>query len=348
MADHREHKKPMGRGLGSLLGDSVLEDFKSKSLIGNAHESFMGASASPNPVPTMTTARIISQPGKPMDKAVEKIQVQPVAPQPTIPEHQRIWDVDIEKIVPNEFQPRKTFLPEKIQELCESIKEKGILQPIVVRRKGTDKFELIAGERRWRAAQAAGLHKIPVIIKNVEDQESLELALIENIQRHDLNSIEEAEAYQRLAEDFNMSQAQIAQKVGKERATIANTLRLLSLEPSVRQMLVNGEISTGHAKVLLALNEPHMQKELARKITSEKLTVRGAEKLMQSVQKRGSASSRDSHVDVASQLVKGLQEELAKTLGTKVEISYNKGQGQISIRYYSDDDLTRIIERIKD
>ena len=163
MAEIKESKKSLGRGLGSLLGDSFADDFK-----------------------TM-----------PIEKA-KPVIASPIA----VPESLRIWDVDIEKIVPNEFQPRKTFVAEKIQDLTASIKEKGILQPITVRRKGPDQFELIAGERRWRAAQAAGLQKVPVIIKSVDDQESLELALIENLQRHDLNPIEEAEAYQRLADEF--------------------------------------------------------------------------------------------------------------------------------------------------
>ncbi len=313
MADSRESvsgKKSLGRGLGSLLGDTLLDEFKSD----------LSPSAAPE-------ARVMAM-------------------ETSIPEGQRIWEIDIEKIHPNEFQPRKTFVPEKIAELTLSIKEKGILQPIVVRKKGEDKFELIAGERRWRAAQSAGLHTVPAIIKNVEDQESLELALIENLQRHDLNPIEEAEAYQRLADEFYLNQTEVAQKVGKERVTIANTLRLLALEPSVKQMLINGEISTGHAKALLALNDHQKQRDLARKITCEKLTVRAAEKLIQAAQKRKSAPEGLS-VNITAQLIMGLQEDLTKTLGTKVDINYNAGKGNIAIRFYTDEDLTRIIDRIK-
>lgn len=306
MAEIKEIKKPLGRGLGSLLGDNINEDFKSVPVTKPLSEQ---------PLPS------------------------------TVPENQRIWDVDIEKIVPNEFQPRKTFAPEKIQELTASVKEKGILQPIIVRKLAQDKFELIAGERRWRAAQAAGLQKVPVIIKNVDDQQSLELALIENIQRHDLNAIEEAEAYKQLADEFLLSQQEIAQKVGKERATIANALRLLSLEPSVKQMLVNGEISVGHAKVLLALNDEHQQKMLAKKINSEKLTVRAAEKLIQSLQKKKSLDL--GTLDVKKQLIKDLQENLSKTLSTKVEINYFNGKGQIGIKFYSDEELTRLVDTIK-
>jgi ParB family transcriptional regulator, chromosome partitioning protein len=305
-------KRPLGRGLGSLLGDDVVDEFRSTPLA---------------PVP----------------KKAEPAS----APAEVIHERQRIWQVDIEKLTTNVYQPRKVFAPEKIQELSASIKEKGILQPIVARRIGKDSFEIIAGERRWRAAQMAGLQQVPVILREAANQESLELALIENVQRHDLNPIEEAEAYQRLADEFSLSQQEIAQKVGKDRATVANFLRLLGLTPEVKQMLSQGDISTGHAKVLLVVTDPMKQKELARKITSEKLTVRAAEKLVQGVAKRMQAGAPSLEMDVAAKLVKGLQDDLAKTLGTKVEIQYNKGQGNISIRFYTDEDLTRIIERIK-
>ncbi len=313
MAESKEPvKRSLGRGLGSLLGDDVFENF------------------------TVTPP-----------VAAPKSAVTILTPPQTIPDTQRIWSLDIEKLTGNVYQPRKLFAPEKLAELSASIKEKGILQPIVARRIDADHFEIIAGERRWRAAQAAGLKKVPVILKEVEDQESLELALIENLQRHDLNPIEEAEAYQQLANEFSLGQQEIAQKVGKDRVTVANSLRLLNLTPEVRQMLVQGEITTGHAKVLLALNDPTKQKALAKKITGEKLTVRAAEKLVQGTLKRNASDAAGFQMDVAGKLVKGLEEDLAKTLGTKVEILYNKGKGSIAIRFYSDDDLTRIIEKIK-
>lgn len=334
MAEIKEQKKSLGRGLGSLLGDSYIDDFKAT----------LPASFTPAPPQgTKPAATAASAPVAATSGGMASTKIQNTAP--AVPEHQRVWDIDIEKIIPNEFQPRKTFVAEKIADLTASIKEKGILQPITVRKKGLDKFEIIAGERRWRAAQAAGLEKVPAIIKAVDDQESLELALIENLQRHDLNPIEEAEAYQQLADEFYLSQEEISKKVGKQRATVANTLRLLSLEKSVKEMLVSGELTPGHAKALLALNDQSKQKELAKKITSEKLTVRAAEKLIQSQAKRKTDTL--DQVNVAASLVKGLEEDLTKKLGTKVEISYNKGQGNIAIRFYSDEDLTRIIERIK-
>lgn len=329
MAEFKENiKKPLGRGLGSLLGESVIDDFKSKSLIGEKIEKI--------DVPKPDEIKITSPP----------------LVQPQVQDHMRVWEIDIEKISPNEYQPRKLFVNERLAELANSIKEKGVLQPIIVRKSTEGKFELIAGERRWRAAQLAGLHKIPALIKEAKEQESLELAIIENVQRHDLNPIEEAEAYDQLAREFNLSQVEIAQKVGKERATIANILRLLSLEPSVREMLSTGEISSGHAKVLLALNEPQLQRDLAKKINTEKLTVRAAERLIQSIQKKkknsdGAPLADSVEEDLMKLLVQDLQETLAKSLGTKVEIDYKDGQGHISIKFYSDEDLTRITDKMK-
>jgi len=309
MADVSKEAKrtSLGRGLGSLLGDDVFSD-----------TSRLTAGAPPTAVAE----------GDFSDKT-------------------RIWQVDIDRISPNQYQPRKEFLPEKIQELAASIKEKGILQPILVRRSG-ERYEIIAGERRWRAAQAAGLHRVPVIILEAKNQESLELALIENIQRHDLNPLEEADAYEQLINEFGLTQQEVATKVGKERATVANTLRLLSLPQEVKQLISNGELSVGHAKALMALQDPIKQKELAKRIQSEKLTVRAAEKLIQTMDKRRSvAGTALAHMDVAKQLVQGLSEDLRKTLGTKVEIMYNAGRGKIEVAFYSDDDLNRIIERIK-
>ena len=297
-------KRPLGRGLGSLFGDDVIDNFRTAAL---------------GPIPN----------SKKVEAANTNINV---SDSDGILETQRIWQVEIEKLSANLYQPRKVFAPDKLQELVASIKEKGVLQPIMARRVGKDHFEIIAGERRWRAAQVVGLARVPVILKEVKNQESLELALIENLQRHDLNPIDEAEAYQRLADEFELTQQEISQKVGKDRVTVANFLRLLTLCPEVRLMLAQGELSTGHAKALLALTDPVKQKEVAKKITSEKLTVRAAEKLVQ-----GATRKAQSHpalqVDVAGKLVKGLESDLAKTLGTKVEITYNKGHGNISIKF---------------
>jgi ParB family chromosome partitioning protein len=329
MAETKEMKRSLGRGLGSLLGDDLVDEFRSTGPITTTFQTAgIGATSAASEAVTLQA---------PIAPTVEPVNMQA-----------GVWLVDIEKIMPNVYQPRKIFAPEKLQELAASIKEKGIIQPIVVRKIAPDQFELIAGERRWRAAQVAGLDRVPVIVKDVEDQESLELALIENLQRHDLNPIEEAEAYQRLAAEFSLNQSEIAQKVGKDRATVANAIRLLGLSEEVRMMLSTGELTAGHAKALLALNDPSKQKELAKKITSEKLTVRAAEKLVQTAVKRTSkldVLSADG--ELKARLVKGLQDDLTKALGTKVEIHYHNGQGNIYIKFYSDEDLSRITEKIK-
>jgi ParB family chromosome partitioning protein len=322
MSEIKENiKRPLGRGLGSLFGDDVVDNFRATTL---------------GPIPTSAKKADLNEAASSAATTVD-----------TALETNRIWQIEVQKLSANLYQPRKTFVPEKLQELTASIKEKGILQPIVARKVGKDHFEIIAGERRWRAAQAAGLERVPVILKEVQNQESLELALIENLQRHDLNPIDEAEAYQRLADEFDLTQQEIAQKVGKDRVTVANAVRLLSLTPEVKLMLAQGELSAGHAKALLALTDPAKQKELAKKITSEKLTVRAAEKLVQGATRKALNTTNGLEFDVAGKLVKGLESDLAKTLGTKVEIAYNKGNGTIAIKYYSDEDLTRIIEQIK-
>ena len=198
---------------------------------------------------------------------------------PAVPNHLRIWQVPIEKIEANPNQPRQIFATEPLQELANSIHEKGIIQPLLLRKKG-EGFEIIAGERRWRAAQMAGLKEVPALVKEHEDQEVLELALIENIQRENLNPIEEAEAYDFLIKKYNLTQQGLAQKVGKDRATVANLLRLLQLQPGVRQMVSKNELSLGQAKVLLSITDGKRQQALAEKAHKETLSVRALEKLL--------------------------------------------------------------------
>lgn len=304
-------KKGLGRGLGSLLGEvDILED-------AGAASSAEVASSGPAPA----AAQVIS------DEA-------------------RIWMVGVEKVRPNSVQPRKEFDQQKLKELADSIKEKGILQPIVVR-KMTHGFEIIAGERRWRAAQLAGMHEVPIIIRKSSDQDSLELALIENIQRHDLNPIDEAEAYELLVKRFGLTQEQISQKVGKDRATIANSLRLLFLTEDVKKMVRDGALSTGHAKVILASSDPARQLELAKKCVNLRLSVRALESLVKSEQAQKGRKAVAINVDVAGRLISNLSEELQKSLGTKVQIEYSEGKGKVSVHFYSDDELTQIVERLR-
>jgi ParB family chromosome partitioning protein len=269
----------------------------------------------------------------------------PTPAAPIVPPNLRIWMVPIEKIFPNPNQPRQVFDKEPLDELASSIKEKGIIQPLLVRKSEDDTFEIIAGERRWRAAQIAGLKEVPAILKQSQDQEVLELALIENIQRENLNPVEESEAYDFLMKKYNLTQQDLANKVGKERATVANMLRLLQLQPSVRQMLSRGELSMGQAKVLLSITDGKLQEKLAEKAKGESLSVRALEKL---VAKTKEDTAKPEKEDLPGKAARALQEELQKLLGSKVQLDYNNGKGKIVINFYSDQELNQIADTLRD
>lgn len=322
-------KKGLGRGLGSLLGGPAPEQAP-------AVPKAPAATSINNTVATTPAPAVASQ------------TATPVAP-PVDPES-KIWKVGIDKLSPGQYQPRKTFEKEPLQELAQSIKENGILQPIVARRTASGKLEIVAGERRWRASQLAGLHEVPVILKNYDDKQALELAIVENIQREDLNPIEEAEGYSRLISEFKLSQQQVAEKVGRDRATVANAVRLLSLPDSVKEMISGNELSVGHAKVLLSLQDPKKQLEFAKKVVNEKIAVRKLEKMVQAVVKGNDeveeAPTFDSNV--TQRLISGLSDELQKMLGTKVNIDYANSKGKITIHFYSDDELTNMVDRLKE
>jgi len=247
----------------------------------------------------------------------------------------------IEEVQPNPFQPRKTFSDEQLQELVDSIREKGILQPLLVRRK-SDGYELIAGERRWRAAQRAGLREIPILVRDVSDSEMLELSLIENIQRENLNPIEEAEAYKRLMEQFHLTQEEISKKVGKDRTTIANMVRLLRLPPEIKLSLAEGKITMGHARAFLSLDGVDKQKLLWKRLLSGGLSVRQTESLVRRLRTRGSPTPRRSNPEWSA-----LIEELQRALGTKVRIVGKRKRGKIEIDFFSPDELDRIIELLR-
>ena len=249
--------------------------------------------------------------------------------------------IPLSKLKPNPFQPRKVFKSEDLQELVQSVKEKGILQPIVVRRKG-DQWEIIAGERRYRAAQKLGHITVPAIEIQASDVESLELALIENLQRADLSPLEEAEGYQRLQDDFQMTQEQIAQKVGKDRATVANAIRLLKLAPDVKGLLASGKLTAGHARVLAALSTPQEQKKWADKIVLQGLTVRDVERWLQG--QKGPVKKIKSPAKGKDANVAKLEENLRHWLGTKVIVkTQGRQKGTLCFEYYSLDDLDRIL-----
>ena len=252
----------------------------------------------------------------------------------------------IEEILPNRSQPRKHFDESKLQELAESIKEKGILEPLIVRRVA-EGYELIVGERRWRAAQKIGLKEVPVLVREVEDRDALEISLIENLQREDLNPIEEAEAFKRLTEEFHISQGELSTRVGKDRTTITNAMRLLKLPPEVKNQLLQNRITSGHARAILSLETREKQKELCNLIIKRGLSVREAEALAKRWSKRKTrgTGSDQKREELGSQM-NSLQDSLRNHLGTRVRITQDGKKGKIEIEYYSHEDLERIVELI--
>ena len=254
--------------------------------------------------------------------------------------------IDINKIEPNKEQPRKSFNEDSLIELSESIKQHGIVQPLVVTKKD-DYFEIIAGERRWRAAKKAGLKEVPVVVKDYSPQEIMEIALIENIQREDLNPVEEAMAYQRLIKEYDLKQDEVAERVSKSRTTITNSLRLLKLDDRVQDMLIQESISSGHARALLAVKEGDEQYNLAMKIFDEKLSVRETEKLIKSLNKV--KSEKPKKKELANDFVyRDLEEKLKMITGTKVVINRKtEKSGKIEIEYYNQEDLEKIIQFFK-
>ena len=299
-------KPALGRGLGALLGDSPI-------------------AKPPVPSPISTTV--------------------PGAAAPTDP-RERVQRVALDRIRPCPFQPRKDFSPETLRELADSIKEQGIVQPLIVRER-EGHLELIAGERRWRAAQLLGLAEVPVILRQADDGAVLELALIENLQRENLNPIEEAHGYAQLIEQFQLKQEEVATKVGKSRAVVANALRLLKLPPSIQTSLREGRLSVGHAKVILGLASERHQKLAAERILREGLNVRQTEGLVARLQAREAGTvitpgqitplPRDAHVA-------SLENQLRERLGTKVHLRYAQGKGALEITFFSDAELERLLQ----
>lgn len=257
--------------------------------------------------------------------------------------------IPVDKILPNPYQPRKRFSPEELEELANSIKSHGVLQPVIVRRKG-EQFELVTGERRWRAARHLGLEAIPAIVRDVSEPEMLELGLIENLQRENLNVVEEAEGYQSLITKFNLSQDEIARRVGKARATVANCLRLLGLPHEVRQMLMENKIQAGHAKILLSVPLDEEKCFLARRVVEEGLSVRAIEKAAAKLT-RGPRKTSVSRDDIPATHLQHISDQLHRHFGTGIRIfpcrtlaNGKKTKGLIEVDYYSSEDLNRILE----
>ena len=253
--------------------------------------------------------------------------------------------VNITKVEPNREQPRKNFDEDALEELAESIKQFGLLQPILVQDRKTY-YEIIAGERRWRAAKKAGLKEVPVIIKNLSEQEIVEISLIENIQRENLNPIEEAQAYKRLLTEFNLKQDEVAERVAKSRTAVTNSMRLLKLCDDVQQMVIEGMISTGHARALISIEDPEQQYNIAQQIFDEKLSVRDVEKLVKNLNKPAKVSSKKETIDKSLEAVyQDIEEDLKQKLSTKVSItSKGNGAGKLEIEFYSHDDLERLMD----
>ncbi len=284
----------------------------------------------------------------PVEKVVEKIVEIPVdkiveveVPADTI--------LSIEEIEPNRLQPRKTFNEDALQELADSIQQFGIIQPIVVQKTPYDTYEIIAGERRWRAARLAGLKEVPVVIKDYSTEEAVEIALIENIQRQDLNPIEEAMAYERLIEEFGLKQDEAAEKVSKSRAAVTNALRLLKLDDRVKQMIIDDMISSGHGRTILAIENKELQYQVAMKVFDNKMSVRETEKLVKTM---NSKSDKDSNRNVLSEdsiiALKTMEEKIKSIMGTKVSIKGKaNNKGKIEIEYFSLDELERIMDLIE-
>lgn len=300
-------KPALGRGLGALLG---------------------GAPATAKPAPPAAPAPIPA-----------------AAPVQEIDARDRVQRVPLGRIRPCPFQPRKNFTPEALSELADSIREQGIVQPLIVRDRG-DHFELIAGERRWRAAQLLNLPVVPVILREADDRAVLELALIENLQRENLNPIEEAQGYFQLINQFQLTQEDVATKVGKSRAVVANALRLLKLPLTLQNYIRDGRLSVGHAKVVLGLTNDKQQELVAERVIKDGLNVRQTEGLIAKLQARGTSAAKSGKVTPLTQdaHVADLENRIREKLGTKVHLRYSQGKGALEISFFNDDELERVLE----
>lgn len=334
LENNKDNKKKhgLGRGLGSLFGEELSAP---------TEETQQKVTTTSAPVKTTAAPTVEAATGSAVTPNTTKVETG------TVDLSARVWTVSIDKLIPNKDQPRKDFAQDKISELAASIREQGILQPITVRSLDQGRYEIIAGERRWRAAQAAGLHEVPVIVKEADNKKVLEWALIENIQRENLNPIEEAEAYSQLLDEHNYTHQELATKLGKERATISNALRLLTLTKDVRDMVREQKISVGHAKVLLALEDSGQQKQLAQQIIKKSLSVRATEREVAALKSNNSTVAAFAEPTTADRLAQAMSSELQKSLGTRVNIDYVEGKGKVTIHFYSDAELTKIADRLR-
>lgn len=309
-------KPALGRGLGALLGGSPA--------------IAKPAPVAPSPITESTNTTHTAVPATPPPAPVSRDAVR---------------RVPVSQVKPCSFQPRKDFPPEALQELAASIKEQGIVQPLIVRPQGGN-FELIAGERRWRAAQLAGLTEVPVIVREADDRAVLELALIENLQRENLNAIEEALGYAQLVSQFQLTQELVATKVGKSRAVVANALRLLKLPGEVQTFIRDGRLSVGHAKVILGLANPLQQSEAAERVIKEGLNVRQAEGLVAKLTTKGETKKATKTPLPTDAHVTNMENKIREKLGTKVSLRYKDGKGALEISFFSDAELEGVLQAL--
>lgn len=301
----------LGKGLGAIFGEDVVEN-------SDAENKNVSRETSPD----HTSEEKREEPGK---EYMMKLSI----------------------IEPNQGQPRKDFNEESIGELADSIKKYGVLQPLLVQKQG-DHYEIVAGERRWRAAKEAGLKEVPVVIKEYTKQQAMEIALIENVQREDLNPIEEAQAYQQLMQEFELTQEEIAERVSRSRTAITNCMRLLKLDKRVQDMLIQGQLSSGHARALLALESQDAQYQIGLKIIDQRLSVREVEKLVKLLGKPKKQEKPKEEEKDLSFIFKDLEERMKQVMGTKVIINKkDRNKGRIEIEYYSEAELERIVELIE-
>ncbi len=259
---------------------------------------------------------------------------------------EQVFELKLSQIEPNKSQPRTEFDPEKLETLSDSIKKYGVLQPIVVKKLDNGFYKIIAGERRWRASKLAGLAKIPVVVRDYDDQETMEIALVENLQREDLNPFEEARGYRELMDIFSLTQEQVAKKVGKSRSAVANSIRLLTLGDEIKEMVLQKELTVGHVRAILAAEKEEVQLAVARRIVSEGLTVRQTEVLIKSLLQEKKKKKENPVNEEMNRYLLSLEKKLSKSLGTKVTIQNKKNRGKIQIEYYNNDDFERIMKII--
>jgi ParB family chromosome partitioning protein len=282
--------------------------------------------------------------GNASPKPPPELVVAPSAPPPEQSTPTGVLQVPLGSVRPCPFQPRKDFSEDALRELADSIRERGIVQPLVVR-PIENGYELIAGERRWRAAQLLGLTEVPIVIREADDRAALELALIENLQRENLNPIEEAQGFAQLIDQFQLTQEEAAARVGKGRVVVANALRLLRLPADVQTQVRDGRLSVGHAKVILGITDPQLQKLAADRVLRQSLNVRQTEALVTQLQNQGTATRKTGTAGkpIADPHVNQLQTQLRERMGTKVELRYRQGRGVLNIHFFNDDDLERVL-----